>query len=116
MVEVADGRSIFVYSVTDRNETTLKIAKRMKGKDKANKINSHDVIPFYKKYGFAIDEKFKREHKRYISPGTVTMVVTKKMLKASLRAVLNNYLEFFSPLSTYISPSEEEISKIKVFY
>ena len=48
MVDAAEGQTIFVYAVTDRNVITLE--KSNKGKDKTNDINIKDTIPFYKKW------------------------------------------------------------------
>ena len=47
MVDAADGQTIFVCTITDRNVTTLE--KSSKGKDKASDINIKDTILFYKK-------------------------------------------------------------------
>ena len=58
MVDAADGQTIFVYAVTDRNVNILE--KSNKGKDKANDINIKDTIPFYEKLVLLLIGNFKK--------------------------------------------------------
>ena len=87
MVDTADGQTIFVYAITDRNMTSLE--KANKGKDKANDIDVNDTIPFYNKFGFAVSKKFQEDHETFIPPGTFPMVATKMQLQNCLRSMKN---------------------------
>ena len=97
MVDAADGQTIFVYAVTDRNMTTLEksnnnetnSAHKNKGKNKTPKINMRDTFPFYNKFGFAVSKKFQEDHNQYISPGTVPMVARKPKLQNCLRSAVS---------------------------
>ena len=96
MVDAAEGQTIFVYAVTDRNVITLE--KSNNGKDTTNGINIKDTIPFYEKIGFVVNRKFHQDHAEHIPPGTVPMTATKICLQNSLKLVMNDditFLKFF---------------------
>ena len=92
MVDAAEGQTIFVYAVTDRNVITLE--KSNKGKDKTNGKNIKDTIPFYEKIGFVVNRKFQQDHAEHIPPGTVPMIATKICLQNSLKSVMNQDMTF----------------------
>jgi len=106
MVDAADGQTIFVYAVTDRNATTLEksnnndnnSSQKNRGKNKASKINMRDTFPFYNKYGFEVSKKYQKDHDEYIPPGTVPMVGTKSRLQHCLKTVEHidiEHIKFF---------------------
>ena len=109
MLDATEGRSIFVYAVTDINVTMLKNITKTRGEMRMA-FNRKDTIPFHKKIGFVISQQFQQDHEKFIPPVTVPMIATKNWLKNCLRSVKNNDVVKSSvlPWFTYISFSEKE--------
>ena len=80
MIDAADGETIFVYAVTDRNPNTIDISNQGKRKNDDN-TNRKDTIPFYEKYGFETDSQFLLDHEKFMPNGTFPMIATKNRYK-----------------------------------